>query len=187
MEKKNYNFSNPDSVFITVMGQEVEVRPFLNVNEQIALINQYLETYFSLETKSIEKDAWAEWDAEYALQLGIVDLLSDIKIEGAFDNLFYSNGYQEIENVIVNYWQFRQLLDDAVENIKRQLEMQNSVGAKLDSLFNKIEVLLNNLNNSMQNMNPEMLEKLKETGTELVGKLTENPLVQEVYKDMNKK
>jgi RNAse (barnase) inhibitor barstar len=188
MEKKVLQFGKFEVRTIDIDGTEVEVMPFLTMEDELALINMYVKNHFFPEINNTEKSDWAYWDAERALKLGVIDLKTSIQIEGTeFENFFYSpNIWEKITDSINNYWDFREILDQTVNDIKKQLAMKNSVGAKLDSLFDKIEVLLNSLQESMANLNPEMLDKLKETGSALIDKLSENPIAKEVLADSSR-
>ena len=183
MEKTQFNFEQPKDVVIEVDGQEIKVKPFLDLNQQIGLINSYLETYFQSSEKDVLMDKWNVTGAENALKLATVDLCSSIAIEGAFENLFYLSTYELIEEQIVNYWEFREILDEVVSNVKEQITQKKSVGGIIDNLYEKGKVILDQLVESTKNLTPEQLEKLKETGKELVDKIAQNPLVGEVFKD----
>ena len=184
MEKSKFNFKKPENVVLEIDGQNVVVRPYLELNEMVALINNYLDEYFHPDTKSIAMDEWNLYDAEFSLKMAIVDFVSSIPVaEGSFENLFYSNLYDIIEAKIVNYWDFRELLDKIVDNIKESIAQKKSVGGIIDSLYEKGKVILDQLVESTKNLTPEQLEKLKETGKELVDKIAQNPIVGEVFKD----
>jgi hypothetical protein len=188
MEKKNLDFKLPENVIVDIMGQDVTVRPYLTMVESVALINNYLKEYFSPETKSLDMPQWAAWDAEYSLTLALVDLLTDIKIDEtvAFENLFYSGDFLRIREEIINFYEFRELLDRAVEDVKAQIEQKRSIGWAIDTLYSKLEGLLEQVSESVKNLNPEMLDKLKETGNSLIEKLAENPTVKEVFADQQR-
>jgi len=179
MEKKEFVFNQPELKIVEINGQEITVRPFLSLAEQLALINNYIDTYFTPDENNISKDEYNLWGAEYALKLAIVDFCSSIEIKGAFENLLYGKGYQEIENAIVNYWDFRELLDETVKNIKSQIIQKNS----LASLVEKAGLILNDLGESMKNFKPEDLNKLKEAGKELISSINESPIAKEVFAD----
>ena len=189
MQKKVLQFGKFADEIISIDGQDVIVAPFLTLDQMVSLINQYVENYFYPEVKSINKSERAYYDAEQALKLGIVDLATSIQIEGSeFEHLFYDPEiFNKITACINNYWEFDELLRGTVDSIKEEMELKNSIGAKMDELFNKISLLLDNLQESMANLNPEMLEKLKATGNELVEKISNNELVQGVFADADKK
>ena len=184
MEKSTFNFKPPENVVLEIDGQNVTVRPYLELNEMVALINNYLDEYFYPDTKSIEMDMWNLYDAEFSLKMAIVDFTSSIPVaEGSFENLFYSNLYDIIEAKIVNYWDFRELLDSIVKNIKAQIVQKNS----LASLVEKVGVLLSDLTEGLKDLTPEKLEKLKEVGKDLVTQINESSVAKEVFSDAAKK
>jgi hypothetical protein len=120
--------------------------------------------------------------------MAVVDLCTDIKMEGAFENLFYDPLiFDTITKNILNYDDFLDLLYGVVNNIEEQLAQKRSVGGIIDSLYEKVGIIINQLIESTKNLTPEQLENLKETGKELVDKINTSPLAQEVFKDMAKK
>ncbi len=188
MEKSTtLKFEAPENMVLELDEGSVIIKPYLDMNTQAALINQYAATFFSSDNKAIAMDEYAEWEAEYALKLGIIDLQTSVPIDGEFENLFYSGTYDRIEREIKNYQEFRWLLDDTVSNIKAQVAQKKSIGGTLDSLFEKTKVLVDQLVKSTENLDAEQLEKLKETGQSLVDKLTENPIAKEIFADAAKK
>jgi len=186
MEKGTFNFVVPENKILNLDEGEIIVKPYLDMNLQAALINQYTTTFFSSDNKTIAMDEWDEWGAECALKLAIIDLCSSVPVDGDFENILLSGIYDRIEREIKNYQEFRWLLDNTISNIKEQIAQKKSIGGTLDSLFEKARILVDNLIKSTENLTPEQLKKLKETGQELVDKLAENPLVAEVFKDVAK-
>jgi hypothetical protein len=187
MEKIKFQFNQPKDVSVEIDGQTIMVRPYLTLNEMGAMINQYLETYFHSETKTIGMDLWNAFDAEWAMKLMVVDFCTNLPAtEGDFENIFYSDIFEIIRDKIENYWDFAGLLDEILQNVKSQIAQKNSVGAMLDSLYSKAELLVQQLIDSTENLTPEQLMQLKETGSALVDKIAENPIVKEVFKESGK-
>lgn len=187
MDKKVFNFLLPEDKVLNIGGQEIIVKPYLTLAEQLQLINEYLEIYFHSEIRGINEDERDYFDAEYALKMAIINHCSSITITGAFENLFYNpETYNAIINSVANYDEFMNLLCTIVKNVEDQMAQKKQVGAVLESLYAKIEILLAQVSESVKNLTPETLEKLKETGTSLIDKLNSTPLVKEVFKESGK-
>jgi hypothetical protein len=181
MEKKIFEFSTPKDIVRKVGDLEITVKPFLSLGEMVGLINQYVETYFSPTSKSIEKDEYGYLDAEYAMRLAILDLCTNLIVDsGAFENLFYDELiWFTVRDSISNYAMFSEFLDGTIKNIKEQDIAKNS----LASLVEKVGVLLNDLTEGLKDLTPEKLEKLKEAGKDLVAQINESSVAKEVFSD----
>jgi hypothetical protein len=186
MKKTEKGIATPENVIIETHGVEIEIKPFISLAEMVGLIQSYVSTYFHSTKKDIDEDSFDVINAEYTLKLQIVDLFTSLPIEGDFDNIFYSGVYGEIENKIENYWEFRGILEEVVSNIKEQIAQKNSIGSMLDSLYGKVQVLVEQLISATENLTPEQLEKLKETGKELVDKISQNPIAKELFADASR-
>lgn len=187
MDKKVFDFALPEDKTLNINGEIIVVKPYLTLAEQLQFINEYLEIYLHSETKNVNEDERNYFDAEYTLKMAIINHCSNITITGAFENLFYNpETYNTIVSSIANYDEFMSLLYTIVENVEDQIAQKKQVGVVLESLYAKIEILLAQISESVKNLTPETLEKLKETGTILIDKLNSTPLVKEVFKESGK-
>jgi hypothetical protein len=187
MDKKVFKFDLPEIVRKEIGGIWIDIKPYLSLSEQAQLLRDYVEQYFHSEKTTVSESRFDVFSAEYTLRLAIIGYCTNvIPTEGKIENLFYTNAYDEILDEIVNYSDFRDMLYTLVKEIKEDISEKNSVGGVIDSLYEKVEILINQLIESTKNISPEELEKLKETGKELVDRITQNPLVQEVFKESGK-
>jgi hypothetical protein len=184
MEKKVVEFSAPKDVLVKVKGLEIMVKPYLDLGEQTGLIESYVETYFNSEKRNVPADKYDVFAAENTLRLAIIDFCSDIKIEGAFENLYYDTEiYKAIRKEILNYHDFRSALDETVRNIKEQKAMEASVGTMIDIVAKKVTIALDQLSQTIANLKPEDVEKMKVAANDLIKQINETPLVQQVFED----
>ena len=186
MEKKVFEWKVPENELLDVGGYKIEVMPYIPLSEQVRIINEYVMAYFHPDKKFIIEDECDSYTAEYALKLALLDICTNIKLEGDFENVLYLNIYEQVEMSITNYYEFRNALDSIVANIKEQRLKNSSVGLVIDSIYQKINVLISELGENIKNFKPEDLEKLKEVGNSLVEKINESPLVQAVFEDAAK-
>jgi hypothetical protein len=193
MEKKVFELKQPKIIEIEFSGNIIEVTPYITRLQVAGMINNYLMAYFMSDRKSVPVTMSTRnfLDAEYALKLDIIDNLTNIKVlennKLIFDiDLAIANGlYSKIQNSIVNYGEFYSFLKFILDDIENQLALEKSLGSVIDGLMSKIQEILGNFSDSLENMKPEDLDKAKMLGQDLLKQLNESP-ISNIFKEAEK-
>ncbi len=160
-------------------GAEIEVNPYITVEEEVELISNYVNAYFYPNQDSsfgyLKEGNFDYWQANYGLIQKIMTDKTNVDVEygqthaDEMIELFY-----EVVSHISNYRFFKSRLDKTVESIKDS----KSIGIVIDGLVTKIQDILS----SFQNIDPEELKKLADS---LIGKM-ENSSVSEIFNESAK-
>lgn len=151
LNKQEVIFKEPEYQEIKFGNLLIKVKSFLSLTDQLSLTTVYLEEYFSKEEDRILK-------SEYKVFLGVIDFCTDINIEKLFIDDIFKNYklWEEIKSKIKNYGDFRALLARTVDEIKETKRLEKSLGNVLESLFEKMQSVLNT------EISPESIEKIQE-------------------------
>ena len=178
--KVDLEYQEPDKIIITHRGVKIELIPFLEFSEQIFLINNYLEVYFGTqeflpnEEVLLAKPKHHIFEAEEKLMLSIIILNTNINIESCKNDVFADSVlWDMITQKISNWWMFRERLNATLEEVKREEEMENSIGSVLTDLIEN----LNNAIDKLTDISPEEIENLQKTGLEMVQRLEESSVM----------
>jgi len=184
MDKVKYVFRLPDEIEIEHNGVKIKIVPFLKASQQIYLINQYIEQYFeelSEKDKVVSLSKYNYMTAEYNMRGYIYQMLTNIDHESITQETLGDDIlWDKIEITIVNFYDFYyKNLDYIIEDIKFQIQIENSVGNVIANFSDKISNILD----KFSEMTPEEIEKLQIQGKELLEELKENAII----KDMTRK
>lgn len=178
MEKVKLEFASPENVALKIGEQYIEVTPFLDVSTQAALIYKYIEDLFSTEGKNfIDTVEKRRFNAEVAQMMYILQTNTNIDIGELDDSLFFDSQYwHSIIERIKNYFYFRTLQEKIVEDYEKQVDKLTSTGFVLSGLMEKLSSFVD----SLSELTPETLESLQKTGEELIEKLENSKVVEDM-------
>ncbi len=156
-------------------GAVIEVIPYISVVDEIALISDYVETYFrpdnNVTFSYLKKGEFDYWRAEYGLMQKIMNDMTNVNVE---EKMTKADEMVEIfylaKEYITNYLQFRERLNGVIQAIKDS----KSIGVVIDGLFTSIEGILQ----SFQNIGPEQLKSLAD---ELVSKVENSDVAKTIF------
>ena len=169
-------------------GTAVLVYPYLSLENQQAIMANYVAQYFS--QSSMNLTPFDLMNAEYGLILNIIDVNTNIMVMEAVEvkeggesipdrpaftmnSLFESPDlWENIKLKIKNYDEFRRILDKVVLEIKEQRAVQVSVGNVIDSIYENITAFISGLVST--EITDENIGKLKA----LVRELGDSPIIQ---------
>lgn len=175
MDKIKLEFKLPRRKTVKYKEVEISLLPFLDMAQQVYLINSYVENYFEITEESvIDNTEYNYIEAEYKLKNMIFQMLTNIDIESITNDIYVEPELWEvISSNIKNFENFRNTLDIVVQDIKEQLVLQNSVGKVLHDLIQKVYEILD----KFSDMSPEELEKLQKQGVELIERLEKSSVL----------
>jgi hypothetical protein len=152
-------------------GVLIKCDSYISLENKLTLLYDYAKTiYDSLTGVVFEgKDIVdAHITAEYTMILGIVQLCTNISIEGEnavdVNKLIGSGLWDNIRNRIVNYEEFRNDVEKVKSLVVEKIKYDNSTNEKLNIIFDKISMFLDNF--SKFDMK-EFTEKINEFQEEL--------------------
>lgn len=167
-------FKIPEKVKITHEGYEFLIVPFLSYGEQVALINTFIENYFfpGAESEFYIKRSYYNYPlAEVNMKANILRMISNIDMDDfPLDYHADSIFWKKVSDSIINYSEFKRRLDVAVNEIKEQRQIENSIGNVIDGLTQKLYGILD----KFSNFTPEDVENTKSSILELMKKLEDS-------------
>jgi hypothetical protein len=178
MDKVKLEFKIPKKQIMEYNGVEFEVNPFMSIAEQAFLINRYLQEYFTKSLGSIvQVSEYDYFEAEFGLKNYILQTNTNIEIED-LNNDFYADAdfWEKLTLEIVNYKDFRSKLDFIINEIKEQKVLNSSIGKIVSDLAVKLSDILDKVGN----VSPEEIEKLQKASAELIDKLGQSSVLQDV-------
>ncbi len=183
MERVKIEFKHPEKKKLTYNGVEFELDPFLTLTEQVFLINKYVEDFFETQegkTKLIEKSKFNRANAEFYMLDYILQLKTNINVEELDDDIRADDDFIfMIKTEITNFISFKALLADVLEDIMEEKRLDTSLGVVLDQLSKKAFELLD----KVTDITPEQLEKLQETGKELMERMEKSSVLRDITLD----
>ena len=172
MEKKILEFGETEKNIVQFDGQDIEVTPFISGSLEAFLIDQYVQDYFYSNTDQKILPALSRnyLGAELHMKLTILDRLTNIQISNANDSDYTDKVCTELWELVIdkikNYWEFEESLSSVLGEIKKELELEKSVGGVIAGVANKINELLDKLKDispdEMKQMTIEASKVLKE-------------------------
>lgn len=184
MDKIKLELKTPAKVTIDYRGFSIELDPFLTIAEQIVIINNYLDEYFTKPSDKENTVGYSYLDAEYMLMSLIYQLKTNIDTS-AMENDDYA--HESLFNIVTlsihNYNDFRKKLDKIVEIKEKELVLENSVGSILSYSFEKLNSILDKVGETT----PEQLENLQKIGIGLVERLEKSSVLTGTPKKTRKK
>jgi hypothetical protein len=164
----------------TVQG-EVQVKPFLSLEDKLKLIDAYLSAIFE---DSEDKLSYAinEIQAEYTVVLGIIDLCTNLSIDfakdsEALDNIIGSRLWNEVISRISNYSDFRLELNNILSHIKEDIAVEKSLGVSFDKVSMAVSELvykLSTLNISEEGLKA-IIDEFQSKTEKLISDVQETP------------
>jgi hypothetical protein len=177
-------FQIPEKIKVDYRGQEIELIPYLTTGQQVYLINQYVNDYFNEDGQHfITKDKYNYLEAEFNMFSYLIQFLTNIEDAPPNDTYVDSKFLDIFVENVENFDDFCSLLYDTVENIKEQIEIENSIGPVLEGLIKKGYDILE----KFQDLTPEEIEKLQEEGKDMLKQLQESSLIKESQKSKKAK
>jgi hypothetical protein len=83
------------------------------------------------------------------------------------------NLWDIITNEITNYWRFREKLQGVLDEVLKEENLKNSIGKVVSDLIEKAYEFIE----KFSNMNPDDIEKLGQTGVQLIERLEESSVL----------
>ena len=130
---------------------EFKIKPYLSLEDKLKLS----EAYFDAILKNDSDDytyAMKEFEAEYAVIIGIVDLCTDLSIDNenntGFENITSSGLREFIRNQIKNYNDFRIELKNIFDRIRENVALEKSIGTTFDRLTNAVMEMIEKFSNA---------------------------------------
>lgn len=182
MDKVTLVFSEPKNRIVKYGESYIEVKPYLGIDEQYALIENYVNSYFRISNQDshLTSTRYDYLAAEYNLRHSIVDLLTNIDIYSVSTNMYDNSGYDPMKDglwdVVVkeigNYKEFYSRLNKVVDDYKQELTNENAVGSVIKSLSDKAVSLLE----GFSKFTPDDIERAKDAGLSLLREIEKSPL-----------
>lgn len=169
----------PEVVTIEYGDAKIEVFPYMDLAQQVVLINAYINDYFrSAETEEFfvpySEYHFIEAETKHIYYLFQTHTSIDVSGEDFDQNILADERLvNKITDVIVNYSDFRYKLDTIIEEMKEQMIVKTGAGAVLKGIADKISQILE----SIPNMNPEDIEKLQKEGSEMLERLEKSSVL----------
>jgi hypothetical protein len=150
MDKKNTIVQSAPSMNFKQNGAFVTLDPYISPVNQVRLLKDYIETYFSSDNFA-DNSLLAEW----GLILGVIDKQTSIPIKVDtsqeefkdvknidLESIITSGLWDDIRERVLNFPELKSNIAKVVSRIEKQKEINKSVGAVLDNLSNKLMVFL---------------------------------------------
>jgi ElaB/YqjD/DUF883 family membrane-anchored ribosome-binding protein len=176
MDKVKITYDVPENVVISINGIDIEISPFLNLSQQIVLINHYIEDYFSKsENKVITGSDFNYLEAEYNLMYNLLQVATNIDVDSIIPEAITSplSHIHSIPDHISNYGEFRNSLSKIVDDIKWQKSYENSIGSVLSNFVDKSYEILEKISN----ISPKEIEEIQKKSENLLEELKDNSLI----------
>ena len=158
MEKEKIVLEKSEVVIFDFDGKKIKVQPYITMAQKVILIQSYIQSYFD-EGDFVENYIIAE----NGNVLGILDLCTNIDIDGlSFDDVISSGLWDNVRDNILNYNEFEGHLWEVVDKIKKQNELEKSIGNSFDKISNAVIQFLGKISE---------LDLSSEGITKLVGEL----------------
>jgi hypothetical protein len=162
MQKIKLNEKPLKTVEIEFNGQNIEVKPYFDFNEQFVLISTFLDNYFKESKFGSSTDLLS---ATYTNMLAVLDFMTNIDVEQIkIDNVVGSGLWDKIKESIKNYSDFESNLNDAIESKKQK---SNDVMGAIQSAIEKFTAM---------DISDEKLSETKELVKNLSNQLNNTPV-----------
>jgi hypothetical protein len=180
MEKTKLKFSKKSNVPFTYSGFEISVQPIIGIEDQRKLRDIYIESFFN----EGRDGRWDESFAEFMFRRAVISLKTNIEIESIqdvqeLDEMIWGELYEKISSSISNYSQAHASVKKSSENEVKRMDVESGIGKVISGLFEKIKPFID----SVLEMKPEDLEKMKSEANDLVSKIQSEPIAS-VISDM---
>jgi len=168
----------PEIVTIEYGDAKIEVLPYMDLAQQVVLINAYINDYFG----KIEGEPFVPYseyhyiEAETKLIYYLFQTHTNIDVlDKDFDQNILADERltRTITSMIVNYDDFKFKLNTIIKEMKEQMVMATGAGAVLKGIADKISQILD----SIPEMNPEDIERLQKEGSEMLERLEKSSVL----------
>jgi hypothetical protein len=143
---------------------EFQIKPYLSLNDKLKLSEAYLNAIFKNDDIKYTY-AMKEFEAEYAVVIGIIDLCTDLSIDdennNGFENITSSGLWEFIRGQIENYYEFRNELNNIFTHIREDITLEKSIGTTFDKLYEAVMGLINQFSNA--DISDEGMKRAAET------------------------
>lgn len=176
MDKVKYELKTQKPKIIEYNNIDIEVQPFLGFIHQMYLIEEYIKYYFGQPDEVLfDIDSYHYIEAECRLMGALVQLVTNIDVTD-INNDFYADTalWNKITESIINYEDFRNKLEKALQATREKINTNNSLGSVISNLAEK----LNDYLDKISDMSPEDIENLKKSGVELIERLEKSSVLQ---------
>jgi len=167
MDKVKIDFQAREWIELKDWG--ILVKPFISFEDQIVLINLYLDELFDKNRDSKYNHLWAE----NILIMSVLDMNTNLKL---FDETLDEAGNQkalvkidtiyenfklwnQVEKAIVNFPEVKREILKAAENKREELRLRASLGFALNDIYEKATAFFTSL--SEKGISDEDIEKYK--------------------------
>ena len=159
---ENENFSSEDSMESTALvfnGKKVNVIDYMPLSTQTFLLDNYFAT---LQDETLPLNRRILF-AEAGLQLGIVEMMTDIDVDENFslDEIHYGGVFEKIVGNIKNYWDFMDIVSTTRYDFLRQVDSKQSLGNKFEKLLDNANIFLRNI--ASVDLDKDTLKELVDT------------------------
>ena len=146
-------------ITINVGENDINVMEYMPLSFQMSLLDNYFAT---LQDESILLHRRL-FIAESGLQLGVIDLMTNIAVDEDFvlDDINNSGVYQKIIDNIKNYSQFIEILKITRDVFIDNINFKQSLGGKVDTFLDNINIFIRSVAN--MDMDKDTLKELVET------------------------
>lgn len=165
MEKQKIKVT-PREWICTEFGKqgEFKIKPYLSLDDKLKLSEAYLNAIFKNDDADYTR-AMKEFEAEYAVIIGVVDLCTDLSIDdeenSGFKNITNSGLWEFIRGQIENYCEFRNELNSVFIHMRESIALEKSIGFTFDKLADGVMGLINKFSNA--DISDEGMKKAAET------------------------
>ena len=175
MNKIKIEFEVPEKITVDYREHKIELTPFLSMGEQVFLISKYIEDYFEIkENPLIPLTEYNYVEAESNMMNYICQILTNIDRDSIPNDVYVDpQFYKAITANIENYGIFRYKLENIMGQIKEKIALENSLGKTISNLGEKLFDVLE----KFSEMTPEDLEKIQNTGIELLERLEKSSVL----------
>lgn len=175
MDKIKLNIIEPKFKKIDYEEQEIKVKPFMTIAEQVLLIHHYVKEYFLPDPELIviqETSRNPVW-AEIKMRLEILKMFTNIDTKDLDIDYFFASGlWEKITENIKNYSEFYTRLNAYISDIEKEMIYKKSLGVVIDGLADRLESIINRL----AEITPDQINKMKEVGEELLKEIEKSPV-----------
>jgi hypothetical protein len=175
MEKIDIDFVTKEPNTFDFEGQTIIVDPIMSLENQAALIQQYLSDYFNSGASFFDGLPFDILGADFKLKLFIIDRQTNINITKDGDNeyskLLVSRVWESVRNNIDNFCEFDMNLHDVVGAIEHERDLKLSVGGVINGLADKLGAMADKLSG----VSSDDLKKAIADGQGLLKELENSP------------
>lgn len=130
------------------LGQKIQINTVLGLDDQMTLIRDYIESYFSPK-EGVSFGRYNYIEADLLLKVGLIDKLTSIKVDSKKFDIDVMEAYgimRLIEQAVKNLPDFMDRLYETVVIIEEQKESEKALGSVIDVAVSKLSEFASKLN-----------------------------------------